>query len=191
MLVGGAITAHASTVATCPDVTASRTFTLDPSSGCYAYGDGNINGNPAHDPILNGATMGGNTFNLVTGPVLTGLIVLDKSDAAGSVLDGALSGDVGPSGPKTGTITVSGTAGYTSLVLGLKVGGGQDSPEWAAFFIDGDGSYDYTVTSRTGGGMSHVMLYGVATPIPVPAAGFLLLGGLGGLAALRRRRKTV
>lgn len=27
-------------------------------------------------------------------------------------------------------------------------------------------------------------------PIPVPAAGFLLLGGLGGLAALRRRRKT-
>lgn len=41
MLVGGAITAHASTVATCPDVTASRTFTLDPSSGCYAYGAGN------------------------------------------------------------------------------------------------------------------------------------------------------
>ena len=28
------------------------------------------------------------------------------------------------------------------------------------------------------------------TPVPVPAAGFLLLGGLGGLAMLRRRRKS-
>ena len=29
-----------------------------------------------------------------------------------------------------------------------------------------------------------------ATPIPLPAAGFLLLGGLGGLVALRRKRKA-
>ena len=38
--------------------------------------------------------------------------------------------------------------------------------------------------------ISHLMLY--ATPalpaVPVPAAGFLLIGALGGLAALRRRR---
>ncbi|MEK6205761.1 MAG: VPLPA-CTERM sorting domain-containing protein, partial [Amylibacter sp.] len=31
---------------------------------------------------------------------------------------------------------------------------------------------------------------GLTATIPVPAAGFLLLGGLGGLAALRRRRKA-
>ncbi|MGV6850324.1 MAG: VPLPA-CTERM sorting domain-containing protein [Marinibacterium sp.] len=28
------------------------------------------------------------------------------------------------------------------------------------------------------------------SPVPIPAAGFLLMGGLGGLAALRRRRKS-
>jgi hypothetical protein len=30
-----------------------------------------------------------------------------------------------------------------------------------------------------------------ATPVPVPAAGFLLIGAIGGLAALRRRRKLI
>jgi hypothetical protein len=33
-------------------------------------------------------------------------------------------------------------------------------------------------------------IQGTPTPIPVPAAGFLLVGALGGLAALRRRRKA-
>ena len=45
-------------------------------------------------------------------------------------------------------------------------------------------------------GISHVSLYAAKAvlpppPVPVPAAGFLLLGALGGLAALRRRRKAV
>ena len=29
-----------------------------------------------------------------------------------------------------------------------------------------------------------------ASPVPLPAAGFLLLGGLGGLAAMKRRKKA-
>ena len=185
VLVGSAIAAHAATVATCPDVTLGRTIALDPSSGCYAYGDGNINGNPAQDPILNGATTGGNTFNLVTGPVLTDLVVLDKSDNTGSVLNDLLSGDV--RGPSSGTITVTGTSGYTDLVLGLKVGNNL-SPSWSTFLISGDGDYTFSVNPQQGASMSHVMLYGIAA-VPIPAGGLLLIGGLGGLMALRRRRK--
>jgi hypothetical protein len=51
-----------------------------------------------------------------------------------------------------------------------------------ATFPKGAGSDD-----RTGG--FDVDAIGVS-PVPLPAAGFLLLGGLGGLVALRRRRKA-
>jgi hypothetical protein len=40
--------------------------------------------------------------------------------------------------------------------------------------------------------ISHVSLYvSNPSPVPLPAAGFLLVGALGGLAALRRRRRAV
>jgi hypothetical protein len=41
--------------------------------------------------------------------------------------------------------------------------------------------------------LSNVTLFGTAplAPVPVPAAGFLLIGALGGLAAVRRRRRAV
>jgi len=58
------------------------------------------------------------------------------------------------------------------------------------------GEYDtpFSKTVRNGNiafqGISHISLY-VATPIPVPAAGFLLIGALGGLALLRRRQQKL
>jgi hypothetical protein len=58
----------------------------------------------------------------------------------------------------------------------------------------------YSLASLFGSdGLSHLSVYGVrcgdddncgSTPIPLPAAGWLLLGGLGGLAAMRRRNKV-
>lgn len=49
----------------------------------------------------------------------------------------------------------------------------------------------YLETGTLGGALSHITLIdGDTTPIPLPAAGWLLLGGLGGLAAMRRRNKV-
>ena len=48
-------------------------------------------------------------------------------------------------------------------------------------------SWSFTPSKGTGTGLSHSTTVG---EVPVPAAGFLLLGGLGGLALLRRRRKA-
>ena len=65
---------------------------------------------------------------------------------------------------------VSGTihADYSTIDAGLNKGN-----------CDGD----------LGPGLSHLTVYtGGAVPIPVPAAGFLLLAGLGGLVAVRRRK---
>ena len=39
-----------------------------------------------------------------------------------------------------------------------------------------------------GGGLSHITWFDSTTPIPLPAAGWLLIAGLGGLAALRRSK---
>lgn len=48
---------------------------------------------------------------------------------------------------------------------------------------------NFTLTSSVSKGISHISFYDTMAPIPLPAAGWLMLAGLGGLVAVRRRRR--
>ena len=98
---------------------------------------------------------------------------------------------------KLGTWSVGDFGGYTKAVLVVKGG----SVAWVAYFLDLtqlSGSWSTADIRNSGGNqpnMSHLSLYvadfriNVVTPVPVPASAVLLLGALGALTALRRRRQ--
>jgi len=97
----------------------------------------------------------------------------------------------------TWSINASVLSSWNKIMLVFK-GGDKALPDAVIGYLINtlSGDYDSPFFDAKNGGfkvkdISHVSLY-VSDPatIPVPAAGFLLVGALGGLAALRRRRRA-
>jgi hypothetical protein len=100
-------------------------------------------------------------------------------------------------GGTSGGWELSDYGGYGTVMLALKGG-----PNFSVYLLDGATSGDWnTFGITTGGGkpgpgLSNFTAWGrgtapdPGTPIPLPAAGWMLLAGLGGLVAIRRRKNA-
>lgn len=164
-----------------------REFSLTvtgPAPVCIGFGSGNISGNPSGsnpDPI----------FSLAAFPAGAGL--LDKADDGAGPIGSVVLSATGV-GNTFGTFQIFLPTGFslTDAVLGFKIGQGNLSPDWAAFSIaDGILSGSWGISGNQT--LSHANLYGELVPVaavPLPAGGLSLIGALGGLAMLRRRKNT-
>lgn len=190
---GGMAAAGTTTTVYCPgsdpyndDGFGYREFSLtsDPAATCLAYGVGNLNGSD-NDGFLG---LGG------------GYVVIDKSDDATVGIAGynGLSGNIGGEDLLAGTINLlfptiaQAPFGweYYDFAIGFKTGEGSFDPDWAVFGLaPGISSLTWTVSSQA---LSHSMLYAKlrVSEVPLPASLPLLLGGIGLLGFVGRRRKA-
>jgi len=76
----------------------------------------------------------------------------------------------------------------TALYILFKIGGQDPSHFLIKNTAPGMITVTWNAIGGLGAGLSHYVEFGAA-PVPVPAAGFLLLGALGGLTLMRRRRQ--
>ncbi|MBY6072596.1 PEP-CTERM sorting domain-containing protein [Marinobacter salsuginis] len=150
-------------------------------SACLASGVGNINGNPNN---LNNS--------LFISGVGSDYELASKSDGSNPYNISSTSD------PNTWSFDSSFWNDYSEGALGFKFGTGNQPDEWFVFSLQSlvsSGEWAFIVGSDvrpTGGGLSHVNLYGKKGDITVPEPGTVALFGLGlvGLTIARRRSKT-
>lgn len=118
----------------------------------------------------------------------TGWTELAKVDVG--TTDGILT--ISNLGGTSGTWSVTGWGGLTKVMAVLKGG-----PDFAAYLLDLSSTSGTWNTlgllkgnGEPGPGLSHFALYSVTAAVPLPAAGWLMLAGLGGLGILRRSRRA-
>jgi hypothetical protein len=166
---------------TCGDAQRFVTLTTDPGTATclyFAAGDalgGGNNNNNSNDGFLQ---------------AFPEYILLDKSDENKGIEDGALTG-AGINGGTSGDFSIGTLTGqYSHLAIGFKSGGGQNALSAFVFKLPSgvtSGDWDFSFQQA----LSHANLYGIegtATPIPLPAAGWMLISGLAGLGFLGRRK---
>jgi hypothetical protein len=100
---------------------------------------------------------------------------------------------IGFTDDKTGTWSFTGDGSLSHLPSYMVV---KAAKNWALYALDGalSGSWStaglLTPNGKNQAGVSHISFYNSAAAIPLPAAGWLILAGLGGLGAIARKRKA-
>jgi hypothetical protein len=193
--LGWASAAHA---ITCPggSPTTGNTYTIVQSTGCAFGGHTGQNGNQQFTtttiPTIegtNGIYYGGSfgTANIsdpaVPAAVVPGLDKIDTPTGGVTVGDQYISFTVNET--RTGG-TFTFLQALTDVFLALKDGA---QPFWAVFTLGSvtvGPTYDW---SMTGGQLSHFVLFGTPSEVPLPPALILFGTALAGMTLLRRRRE--
>lgn len=76
----------------------------------------------------------------------------------------------------------------SALYILFKIGSGNTFNMFLVHNTGGNQLFAWSGTQASG--LSHTNSFGEISPVPLPAAGYLLMGAIGGLALLRRRKKA-
>ena len=177
--------------ATC---TAAVALGVTPNQGCHVGTTGVGGSGNDSESILDGETLFGETnwTQIAKDNDLNGT---DSGDAAALTVTGSLI---------SGTLDIADFvfSTYAKVAVVLKSGGGNATPDfWVAYDVaDINSVYSYTSiflnnNNSNQKNLSHISLYGTGVgpgggTIPLPAAGWLLVAGLGGLVAVGRKKKS-
>lgn len=155
------------TTVTCDDPLDARLVTLTYD------GSGIVCGPSGNTPPSEGDVMLGLGYNF-----------LEKDDGDGDNNNGGLLDISGIAGT-FGSFTID--PSVTDAVIVFKFGGGNDTPDWISFIMNGITSADWSVNVQQA--LSHATLYGT-TSVPAPATLALLGLGALGLGFSRRRKQA-
>ena len=156
--------------------TITATYDLYLSSGsasCVFTGVGNNDGNDQSNTAFQ-TYLANNGLSLLTKVTSTGSLDTGNPSYTSLLADFV-----------DGTFSNADFSGLTNPLLVFKSG-----PTFGAFSLATTGPVSGSWTYSGQGSLSHVSLYASTAPVPLPAAGLMLAGALGGLGALRRRRKN-
>lgn len=146
------------------DTTCSNSDITPEASACFGFVDGNLYGSDSPD-------VNSDEFGTVEG-------LFGYTDWS------FIQGDEEFEGEADGAFDVaSNTYSMTAILL-------KGSDEWAAYLIDGGFSGPLEYEMGNDRGLSNYLVVGRMSEIPLPATGFLLLGGLVGLGLVRRSKKV-